>query len=102
MGDSRCSAFYSIPVAEANVQKGTDLKKQVTRSALNVVAMASSSLLLRDVAGQSIPGGAAGRVTGARSPVSFLSDLTSMILLENTYHSFLTYVGVRSYHFLAL
>ena len=89
MGDGSGSAFYSIPGAEENVQKGTDLRKQVSRApspALNVVAMASSSPLLRDVAGQSTPGGAVGRVPGVRSAVPLFSDLTSMILLGNTHH----------------
>lgn len=99
MGGSSGSAFYSSSVAEMNVQKGTDLRGEVSRApspALNVVAMASSSPLPRDVAGQSIPRGAAGRVPGARSPVSLSSDLTSMILLGNTHHSLFNCVGIRS------
>lgn len=99
MGGSSGSAFYSSSVAEMNVQKETDLRGQASRAlspALNVVAMVSSSPLPRDVAGQSIPGGAAGRVPGARSPVSLSSDLTSMILLGNTHHSLFNCVGIRS------
>lgn len=67
------------------MEKGIDLSKQVSR-ALNVVATASSPPLLRDVAEQSIPEGAVGRVPGASSPVSLFSGLTSMILQGNTHH----------------
>lgn len=104
-GYSSGFTFYSISGAEANMQKETNLRKQVNRARSPafsvVVAMVSSSPLFRDVAGQSIPKGAEGRVPGARSPGSLLSDLTSMILLGNTHHSLLSYVGIRGYHFLA-
>lgn len=105
-GDSNGSTFYSISRAKANVQKGTNLREQVNRApspALSVVvAMLSSSPLLRDVAGQSIPEGTESRIPEARSPASLLIDLTSMTLLGNNHHSLLSYVGIGSYHFLAL
>lgn len=46
MGDGSGSAFHSIPGAEANVQKGADLRKKESRAskpALSVVAVASTS-----------------------------------------------------------